>query len=64
MDSLNELEKELGGCFIRVHRAYLAAVDKIEAVAWQKNKVVVGGRECLLSRVGKMELRKKLGEAL
>lgn len=62
--SLNELEKELGGCFIRVHRAYLAAVDKIEAVAWQKNKVVVGGRECLLSRVGKMELRKKLGEAL
>lgn len=62
--SLNELEKELGGRFIRVHRAYLAAVDKIEAVAWQKNKVVVGGRECLLSRVGKMELRKKLGEAL
>ncbi len=62
--SLNELEKELDGRFIRVHRAYLVAADKIETVAWQKNKVVVGGRECLLSRAGKMELRKKLGEAL
>ncbi len=60
--SLNELEKELGGRFIRVHRAYLAAADKIEAVVWKENKVRIGGRECLLSRAGKAELRKKLGE--
>jgi two-component system response regulator AgrA len=58
--SLNELERELGGRFIRVHRAYLAAADKIEAVDWRENRVRVGGRECLLSRAGKAELRKKL----
>lgn len=55
--SLNELEKELGGRFIRVHRAYLAAADKIEAVNMKENKVRVGGRECLLSRAGKAKLR-------
>lgn len=56
--SLNELEKELGERFIRVHRAYLVAADKIEAIAWKENKVRVGGRECLLSRAGKAKLRK------
>ena len=62
--SLNELEQELGGRFIRIHRAYLAAADKIEAVDWKQNKVRVGGRECLLSRSGKMELRKRPGADL
>lgn len=57
--SLNELEKELGGRFIRIHRAYLAAADKIEAVNRKENKVRIGGRECLLSRAGKAKLRKK-----
>lgn len=56
--SLNALEKELGERFIRVHRAYLAAADKIEAVVWKENKVRVGGRECLLSRAGKAKLHK------
>ena len=59
--SLGELERELGERFIRIHRAYLAAADKIETVNWKQNKVRVGGRECLLSRLGKIELRKKLG---
>ena len=59
--SLNELERELGGRFVRVHRAYLAALDKIEAADWHGNQVRVGGRECLLSRAGKAELKKKLG---
>lgn len=59
--SLGELERELGGRFIRVHRAYLAAADKIESVDWKRNKVRVGNRECLLSRGGKTELRKRLG---
>lgn len=57
--SLNELEKELGGRFLRIHRAYLAAADKIEVVNWKENRVRVGGRECLLSRAGKAKLRKK-----
>ena len=59
--SLNDLERELGGRFIRVHRAYLAAADKIEAVDWKGSRVRVGGRECLLSRAGKAALRKKTG---
>ena len=59
--SLNQLERELGGRFIRVHRAYLAAADKIGAVDWKNNKLAVGGRECLLSRAGKAALKKNLG---
>lgn len=59
--SLNELEQELAGRFVRVHRAYLAALDKIESVDCRENRVRVGGRECLLSRAGKAELKKKLG---
>lgn len=62
--SLNELEVRLGERFIRVHRAYLAAWDKIEAVDWKKNKIRVGGRECLLSRTGKAALKKRGGEGL
>ena len=58
--SLNELEKELGGRFIRVHRSFLAAWDKIETVDGKGNQVRVGGRICLLSRTGKAELKKKL----
>jgi two-component system response regulator AgrA len=62
--SLNELERELGGRFVRVHRAYLAALDKIEAADWKGNQVRVGGRTCLLSRAGKAELKKKKGGSL
>lgn len=62
--SLNELERELGGRFVRVHRAYLAALEKIETADWKGNQVRVGGRTCLLSRAGKAELKKKLGGGL
>ena len=58
--SLNELEKELDGRFVRVHRSFLAAWDKIETVDGKGNQVRVGGRICLLSRTGKAELKKKL----
>ena len=58
--SLNELEKELDGRFVRVHRSFLAALDKIETVDGKGNQVRVGGRICLLSRTGKAELKKKL----
>ena len=59
--SLNQLEQELGGRFVRVHRAYLAAWDKIEAADWKGNRIRVGGRTCLLSRAGKAALKQKLG---
>lgn len=56
---LNELERQLGDRFIRAHRAYLVAADKIETIDWKRNKLWAGGRECLLSRAGKAELRRK-----
>lgn len=61
LGSLNELEIQLGEQFIRTHRAYLVAADKIEAVDLKHNKLWVGGQECLLSRAGKAELRRKTG---
>ena len=59
--SLNELEAQLGGRVVRVHRAYRAAWDKLQAVDWKGRRVRVGDRECPLSRAGKAALRKKLG---
>ncbi len=59
--SLNELEMQLGEQFIRTHRAYLVAADKIEAVDLKHNKLWAGGQECLLSRAGKAALRKRKG---
>lgn len=61
LGSLNELEFQLGDQFIRTHRAFLVAVNKIEAVDLKHNKLWVGGHECLLSRSGKAALRKKMG---
>ena len=57
LGSLNELETQLGDRFIRTHRAYLVAADKIEAVDLKHNKLWAGGRECLLSRAGKGKLK-------
>ena len=61
LGSLNELENRLGNRFVRVHRAYLVAMDKIDTVDLKHNKLWAGGRECLLSRAGKAELRNKMG---
>lgn len=64
LGSLSELNVQLGDSFIRTHRAYLVAADKIEAVDLKHNKLWVGGQECLLSRAGKAELRKKMGPSV
>jgi len=55
------LETQLGHQFIRTHRAYLVAADKIETVDLKQNKLWAGGHECMLSRAGKAKLRKTLG---
>lgn len=59
LGSLNELEIRLGNRFIRTHRAYLVATDKIDTVDLKHNKLWVDGHECLLSRAGKAQLRKR-----
>ena len=61
LGSLNELEIRLGDRFIRTHRSYLVAADKIETVDLKHNRLWAGGYECLLSRTGKAALRKKMG---
>lgn len=61
LGSLNELEIQLGDQFIRTHRAYLVAADKIEAIDLKHNKLWAGGHECMLSRTGKAKLQKKTG---
>lgn len=62
LGSLNELEIRLENRFIRTHRAYLVAMDKIETVDFKHNQLWVGGHECLISRTGRAQLRKKMGE--
>ena len=64
LGSLNELELQLGGRFIRTHRAYLVAADKIETVDLKQNRLWAGGHACLLSRTGKALLKKKMGRSL
>lgn len=61
LGSLNELEDQLGDQFIRTHRSYLVAADKIDTVDLKQGRLWAGGRECLLSRTGKAKLRKKTG---
>ncbi len=61
LGSLNALEGQLGSRFIRTHRAYLVALNRIDAVDWKHSKLWVGGHECLLSRAGKAALREKMG---
>ena len=64
LGSLNELEIQLGDRFIRTHRAYLVAADRIDAVDLKHSRLWAGGHECLLSRTGKAILRKKMGGGL
>lgn len=59
LGSLNEIETEIGEGFFRTHRAYLVALNKIEEIDLKHNRLLVGGRECLLSRTAKSALLKQ-----
>lgn len=61
LGSLGELEIQLGDRFIRTHRAYLVAADKIETIDLKHNRLWAGGHECMLSRSGKVRLRNITG---
>lgn len=58
LGSLNEIEEELKGKFLRTHRAYLVALDKIEEIDFKRGRLLAGGMECLVSRTAKAELMK------
>jgi len=64
LGNLNELEAKLGERFLRIHRAYLVAADKIEQVDMKCGKLRISGHECLVSRSGKVLLRKAMRGSL
>ena len=58
--NLNEVGKQMGDAFIRTHRSYLVALDKITEVDLKHNMVKAGTMECLVSRKMKSELLKRV----
>lgn len=58
--NLNEISAQMGDAFIRTHRSYLVALDKITEVDLKHNMVKAGNLECLVSRKMKSELLKRM----
>lgn len=54
--NLNELEKQLGDSFMRVHRSYLVALPYIEEINLKENYIIVGKQKCLISKKAKSRL--------
>lgn len=57
--NLNEIEEQVGEPFIRTHRSYLVAANKITEIDLKHNKLKTGSMECLVSRKMKSVLLKK-----
>lgn len=62
LGSLNEIEKKLDERFIKIHRSYLIAAEKIEEIDLRKNYVVVGGSRCSVSRKEKKALLDRMNQ--
>lgn len=62
LSNLSEIEEELNEHFIRIHRSYLIAVDKIEKIDLKRSEVIIGG-ECLkISRKCKSKLLERISQ--
>ncbi|MCI8917569.1 MAG: response regulator transcription factor [Eubacterium sp.] len=60
--NLNDIARQMGDGFIRLHRSCLAAVDKITEVDLKHCRAKIGEYECLVSRTMKSALLKKIRE--
>ncbi|MCI6464302.1 MAG: LytTR family DNA-binding domain-containing protein [Faecalicatena sp.] len=60
--NLSDIEKEIGEGFLKIHRSYLIALDKIESIDLKHNEVKVGGSICAISRRMKSHLLEKIGQ--
>ena len=60
LGSLSDIEKELDDRFMKIHRSYLVAIDKIEKVDLRHNTVTVGGEICAVSRKEKSKLLERM----
>ncbi len=59
--SLGEIGAQLGDRFLRVHRAYLVAADKIKEIDFRHGTLRIAGRECLVSRKARSMLLARVG---
>lgn len=58
--NLGDIEEELRDHFLKIHRSYLVAVDKIEEIDLKRNLVCVGGEYCAVSRKEKSNLLRRI----
>ncbi|MDE7312884.1 MAG: LytTR family DNA-binding domain-containing protein [Eubacterium sp.] len=58
--NLNEIGAQMGDAFLRTHRSYLVALDKITEVDLKHNTLKAGNVECLVSRKMKSELLSRM----
>lgn len=60
--NLSDIEKELGKNFLKIHRSYLIALNKIDHIDLKRNIVKIGNSECAVSRRMKSELLKRMNQ--
>lgn len=62
LGNLSAIEKELEEHFIKIHRSYLAALNKIEQIDLKHNIVTIGGEICPVARKEKSKLLKRMNQ--
>lgn len=62
LGNLSAIEKELEEHFIKMHRSYLAALNKIEQIDLKHNTVTIGGEICPVARKEKSKLLKRMNQ--
>ena len=60
LGNLTDIEKELKEGFLKIHRSYLIALDKIDSIDLKHNEVIVRGGVCSISRKEKSRLLEKI----
>lgn len=61
LGNISDIEKELSKRFIRTHRSYLVAVDKIESLDLKHQMLTIAGQTCPISRKEKSNVLKRIG---
>lgn len=60
MGNISDIEQQLKSKFLKIHRSYLIALDKIDELDLKNNRVLIDGHTCPVSR----KMKSKLLEAL
>ena len=58
--NLSDIEKQLFPRFLKIHRSYLVALDKIDQLDLKNNQVFIEGNVCLVSRKMKSKLLEEM----